>query len=146
MEPAGYLQQQAAVAGPHAPGEMREFPGLGVLFSHILEAELFRLEKGVLLVERCMVQKLAGGHAQCVGYGFYDVGGGVLAALLDVAKVALGDPGFVCQGLQREITVGAKPADGESYVVSESPLRHSCTPESEGCADEKPANRMSCSV
>ena len=112
---------------------MGELPGLGVLLGHILEAELLRLEEGILFVEGGVVEQLAGRHPQGVGDGLDDVGGGVLAALLDVAQVALGDPGLVGQGLQGEVPVCAKPADGQSYVVSESPLRHCLTPEFESC-------------
>ena len=110
---------------------------LRVLFGDIFETELLRLKEGVLLIERSVVEKFAGGYSQGFGYGLDDIGGGVLAALLNVAQVALGDPGFVGEGLQGEIAVRAKSADRESYVVGESPLRHSFTPESEGCVDEK---------
>ena len=86
---AGHLQQQTAVGRSHAPGEVGKLPGLGVLFGHIFETELLRLEKGILLVERSVVEQFAGGHSQGVGNGLDDVGGGVLAALLNVAQVAL---------------------------------------------------------
>ena len=52
-----------------------------------------------------MVEELAGRNPQGVGDGFDDVGGGVLAALLDVAEVALGDPRLIGEGLQGEIPV-----------------------------------------
>ena len=73
--------------------------------AHILEGELLRLEERVLLVEGGVVEEFARRYAQSLGDGLDDVGGGVLAALLDVAQVALGDAGLVGQRLQGEIAV-----------------------------------------
>jgi hypothetical protein len=110
-EPPGELQQHAAIAWPHAPGEVCQLPVLSILFGYIFQAELFRLEEGVLVVEGGVVEELSGRHSQGVGDRLDDVGGGVLTALLDVTEVALGDSGFVGQSLQGEVSVRAEPAD-----------------------------------
>lgn len=88
-----------------------------------------------------MVQKLTGRYAQGSGDSLDDVCGGVLTALLDIAQIALGHTGFIGKSLQGEVLVCAEPPDGQSYVVSESSLIHSFTPELEsmpGCVQNKP--------
>ena len=71
----------------------------------VFECELLRLEEGVLLVEGGVVEQFASRDSQGVGNGLDDVGGGVLAALLDVAQVALRDARLVGEGLQGEVPV-----------------------------------------
>jgi hypothetical protein len=124
-----------AIARSHPPGQMRELSCFGVFFGHVFQTELLRLEKRILFVQRGVVEKLTRGNAQGCGYGFDDIRRGVLATLLDVAQVALGDPGLVGQSLQRELPVCPQPADRKPYVVCESPLGHCLAPELEGCRD-----------
>jgi hypothetical protein len=145
-EPSSQLKEEVAVGVPQASDEVGKLPSFGVFFSHILQAELLRLQKRVFVVERGMVEEFTRRYSKCFGDGFDDVGGGVLAALLDVTEVALGDSGFVGESLQSVIPVRAKPADCESYVVSESPLGHCLTPEFEGCPDWAASDSTPCSV
>lgn len=86
---------------------MGELAGLRVFLGHILEAHLLGLEERVLFVEGGVVEKFARRNAQSLGDGFDDIGRGVLASLFDVPKVALGNPGLICQRLQREIPIRA---------------------------------------
>ncbi len=78
---------------------------LGVLFGHVLESHLLRLEKRILFVQSRVVEKFSRRNAQSLRDGLDDVGGGVLAALLDVAQIALRDTRLVGERLQREVAV-----------------------------------------
>ncbi len=143
---SGNIEEHSSVAWSHATSQMDQLSGLCVLFSHILEGELLGLKERVLIVEGCVIEEFARGHAQGVGDSFDHVGGRILAPLFDVAEVALGHSRLVCEGLQGEVSVCAQTADGESYVVGESPLRHFVTPDFEGCPDGEAWDRTFCSV
>jgi len=84
---------------------MCELAGLGVLFDHFLESELLRFQERVFLIESGVVEELSGGYAQGVGYGLDDIGRRVLAALLDIAEVALGHARLIGKGLQGVVPV-----------------------------------------
>jgi hypothetical protein len=84
---------------------MGQLSCLGVFLGHVFETELLWFKERVVFVQRGVVEKFARRNAQGLGDGFDDVGGGVLAALLDVAQVTLGDPGFIGESLQSEVAV-----------------------------------------
>jgi hypothetical protein len=84
-----------AIARSHPPGQMGELSCFGILFGHVFQTELLRLKKRILLIQRSVVKKLARGNPQGRGYRLDDIRGGILAAFLDVAQVALRDPGLV---------------------------------------------------
>ena len=113
---------------------MGQLSGLCVLFAHIFEAELLVIQEGIVFVESCVVEEFSRWDSKGLGDGLDYIGGGVLAPLLDVTKVALGDARFVGKSLKGEVLVGPEPADGQSYVVGESSLGHSLTPGFESCS------------
>ena len=77
------------------------------------------------LVEGGVVEKFPRRYAESSRDGFDDVGGGVLATLLDVAQVALGHAGLICKCLQGKTAVRAELPNRESDVIGEAPFRHS---------------------
>jgi hypothetical protein len=111
-KPARQFEKHVPVGPTEAAGQVSELPGLGVLFGDVLQAQLFGLQKGVVLVEGRMVKELASGHPKGIGDSFYDIGGGVLATLLDVAQIALGHARFIGKRLQGEVPVASQPTDG----------------------------------
>ncbi len=113
---------------------MGQLSSLCILFAHIFEAELLVIQEGIVLVKSCVVEEFSRRDPERFCDGFDDIGGGVLATLLDIAKVALRDARFVGESLKGEVLVGPEPADGQSYVVGESSLGHSLTPGFESCS------------
>ena len=127
-ETAAEVQHDLAVAGAEAARQLADLAHLGVLFHIDLQGELFGREERVFFVKGSMVEQPPGRDSQGFGDGLDDVGGGVLATLLDVSQVALGYTGFIGQGLQSEFPFHAEAADGRSYVVCESPAGHTAAP------------------